>query len=83
MKVWYSKKWDMYGPTKDWWEDGPNDLVEVDIRREIIVCEGGSNEPYCHAGRWEQEFCDDAFCHSILTKIPWKSGKYRIIIEEI
>jgi len=84
MKVWYSKKWDMYVPVV-WWdeEDKPDDVVEMEITKEVIECNGGSDEPYAHAGRWEQEFYDENWMHSIGTKIPWKQGKYKITIEEI
>lgn len=52
MKVWYSKKWDMYAPTGDWYEDGgPNDWVEIEVDKEIIVCKGGDDDPYRHGER--------------------------------
>jgi len=83
MKVWYSKKWDMYYPLNDKPEDEPDDLVEIEVTKEEIICDGGSDKPYLHAGRWEQGFYDDSVMHSMMTKIPWKEGKYRIVIEEV
>ena len=84
MKVWYSKKWGMYVPV-GWWDDDdkPDDVVELEVAEEIIDCEGGSDRPYCHAGRWESDFDDENWMHSVGTKIPWKHGKYRIIIQEV
>ena len=84
MRVWYSKKWDMYAPTEDWYEDGgPDDWVEMEIDKEVIVCEGGDNDPYRHGERWQMEFYDDDanWMYSIGTKLPWKHGKYKITIE--
>jgi len=73
----------MYYPLNDKPEGEPNDLVEVEVMKEEIVCEGGDNEPYLHAERWEQEFYEEHVIHSMMTKIPWKAGKYRITIEGI
>ncbi|NVM20576.1 MAG: hypothetical protein HWN68_02210 [Desulfobacterales bacterium] len=86
MKVWYSKKRDVYAPSKDWFdldtfED--DDIVEMEINREEIICEGGDDDPYRHGEVWELDFQSEDWMHSMGTKIPWKQGKYRITIEEL
>lgn len=84
MKVWRSKKEGMTVPVGYWEEeDKPDDLEEIEITKETLVCEGGDDNPYLHAGVWELQFYSENWMHCIGTKVPWKHGKYRITIEEV
>jgi len=83
MKVFYSKQWDMYVPSEEHCQDPPGDWVEREISEEVIDCEGGADDPYRHGEVWETEFQSEDWMHMMGTKIPWKFGKYRIIIREV
>lgn len=83
MKVHYSKKYDMYAPVGWFDEDASDDVVELEVAEEVIVVEGGSDDPYRHGEVWETEFYDEDWMHSMGCKIPWKQGKYQIIIREV
>lgn len=89
MKVWYHKEHDMYVPSNPWWgtEDEPDEwdkeLVEMEIEKEELIVMMGSDDPHIHAGRWEDIWSEDRFEHSVMTKIPWPYGKYKITIEPI
>lgn len=84
MKVWYHPKHEMYVPSNPYWNDEwDEELIEVEITKEEIIVGGGSNDPYNHSGRWESTWSEERFEHSIMNKIPWKPGKYKITIESI
>ena len=82
MKVFYSEKWDAYFPSREWDGDAGR-TKEMEVTKEELISEGGDDEPSRHGERWEMEFTDDDWMHSIGTKIPWKPGKYKITIEEV
>lgn len=86
MKFWYHPGFEMYVAKNPYWEDGDkwnDELVEVDLTKEELIVEGGSNDPCGHAGRWETEWEEKGFAHMMLNKIPWPTGKYKITIEPV
>ena len=84
MKFWYHPRFEMYVPAKPWFNDEWDDeLIEVDLSKEELIVEGGSNDPCSHAGRWETEWEEERVVHSMMNKIPWPLGKYKITIEPI
>ena len=85
MKFWYHPKFKMYVPKNPWWENSKwnDELVEVDVDKEELIVEGGDDDPYCHSERWEITWSEKDYEHSIMNKIPWPLGKYRITIEPL
>jgi hypothetical protein len=85
MKLWYHKKFDMYVPKNPWWHepDWDNELVEVEVEKEEIILNGGSDSPSFHSERWESDWWDEESGQTIFTKYPWPFGKYKITIEPL